>query len=329
MLIVGNIVEKYTAIVSANSWFKKSLPLNTSAFKKSFKPKKIQPVAGAENKQRLDIAINNCEWLGETNDGKVIFLYQYTGRSPILREIGRLREISFRAVGEGTNKRRDIDQHDKFYYHLILWDKDDKEIVGAYRFGDAKQLTQSYRNRLYSASLFHYHAAMQPYLEQGLELGRSFVQPKYWGKRSLDYLWYGIGAFLKRHPQYRYLFGPVSLSNDLPALAKDLIVCFYQTYFSKTETLASALIPYKSHSDTNDLFSGENYQEDFSILKKRLNAMGAKVPTLYKQYTETYEEGGVHFLSFSIDPDFNNCIDGLVLADLSKLKEKKSLRYMR
>lgn len=317
MFIVGNLVSKYAINTEKKPW----LSIITSS------PKE-KPIAGAENRTRLEKAILQCEKLGETSDHKAMYLYRYNGRSPILREIGRLRELAFRAVGEGTNKRRDIDQHDKFYYHLILWDKDDKEIVGAYRFGDAKQLSEGHRNRLYSATLFHYGDAMQPYLEEGLELGRSFVQPKYWGKRSLDYLWFGIGAFLKKYPRYRYLFGPVSLSNDIPDAGKDLIVHFYQHYFNTSQTLATALIPYQAATNTDTVFSGDDYKTDFAILKKRLKNMGASVPTLYKQYTETYKTGGVHFLSFSVDPDFNHCIDGLVLADLHQLKEKKRLRYM-
>lgn len=317
MFIVGNLVEKYTASIESKLWLKHISPI-----------KKEKPVAHAENRSRLEKAIKQCEKLGETADKKAMYLYRYTGRSPILREIGRLREIAFRAVGEGTNKRRDIDQYDKFYFHLILWDNDDKEIVGAYRFGDAKQLTESHRNRLYSASLFNYHENMKPYIDEGLELGRSFVQPKYWGKRSLDYLWFGIGAFLKKYPRYRYLFGPVSLSNEIPDAGKDLIIQFYQQYFSHPKNLASAVMPYQHSCSKQKLFSGNDYKEEFSELKKRLKDMGTSVPTLYKQYTETYKDGGVHFLSFSIDPDFNHCVDGLVLADLHLLKEKKRLRYM-
>lgn len=316
MFIVGNLVEKYSTSIEKQPWLKSISSIN-----------KKKPIAHAENKTRLEKAIKHCEKLGETGDKKSMYLYRYKGRSPILREIGRLRELSFRAVGEGTNKRRDIDQYDKFYYHLILWDDKNAEIVGAYRFGDAKQLTE-HHNRLYSASLFNYHAAMQPYLNEGLELGRSFVQPKYWGKRSLDYLWFGIGAFLKKYPRYRYLFGPVSLSNNFPDTAKDLIVHFYQIHFSHSQLLASALTPYKPTQDVSGIFSGNNYKEDFTILKSQLQKLESTVPTLYKQYTETYEKGGIKFLDFSIDPDFNHCVDGLVLADLHQLKEKKRLRYM-
>ncbi len=287
-------------------------------------------IAPAENRAELQHALKNkCEDLGETTDGKVMYLYQHQTSSPILREIGRLREIAFRAVGEGTNNRRDIDRFDAFYYHLILWDKDDLEIAGAYRFGDAKTIIENDSVKgLYSASLFDYGPAMAPYFAQGLELGRSFVQPKYWGKRSLDYLWFGIGAFLQRHPRFRYLFGPVSLSDHYPKAAKDLLIQFYTLYFGCTDGIASSKLPYLLPKDYPHSFSGDNYKTDFNQLKHQLANMGMVVPTLYKQYTETYQAGGVHFIGFNIDPDFNHCVDGLVLADLNTLKPKKRARYM-
>ncbi|GAB3034460.1 bifunctional ornithine lipid synthase OlsF [Bowmanella dokdonensis] len=287
-------------------------------------------IALPEDRRELSRAMRKeCELLGTTGDGKEICLYQYRDSSPIMREIGRLREVAFRAVGEGSNKRRDIDQYDSHYYHLLLWDKDELEIVGAYRFGDAKQLITN-RNGpgLYSASLFDYGEQMAPYFEQGLELGRSFVQPKYWGKRSLDYLWYGIGAFLTRHPQYRYLFGPVSISGALPSAAKDLLVVFYQLYFGAERGMACSSRPYLLPAELKNAFSGEDYKADFSKLKHLLANMGVAIPTLYKQYTEICEQDGVKFLSFGVDPDFNDCVDGLVLVDISRLKEQKRKRYM-
>ncbi|WP_039988862.1 GNAT family N-acyltransferase [Paraglaciecola arctica] len=287
-------------------------------------------IAPAENRAELQHALKTqCEDLGDTSDGKVMYLYQHQGSSPILREIGRLRELAFRAVGEGTNKRRDIDRYDAFYYHLVLWDKEDLEIAGAYRFGDAKTIIENQSvNGLYSASLFNYGPAMAPYFAQGLELGRSFVQPKYWGKRSLDYLWFGIGAFLHRHPRFRYLFGPVSLSDHYPKAAKDLLVQFYTLYFGRSDGIANSKLPYLLPKDYSHCFSGENYKADFNQLKHQLANMAMAVPTLFKQYTETYQEGGVHFIDFNIDPDFNHCVDGLVLADLDTLKPKKRARYM-
>lgn len=290
-------------------------------------------IAHPENRVELRRAINACEHLGSTADGKSIKLYRFEQCSPIMREIGRLRELSFRMVGEGTGKRRDIDSFDQDYLHLILWDENDLEIAGAYRFAEAqKVLEKRGANGLYTTTLFDYQPAMKTCFAQGLELGRSFVQPKYWGKRSLDYLWVGIGAFLAKNPQYRYLFGPVTISNSMPLAAKNLMVHFYQLYFTSTTPLAKAKLPFgfseQDEAELNQVFSGDNYQEDFTTLKHLLANMGVSVPTLYKQYSEVCESGGVSFSAFNIDPDFADCIDGLVMADISQLKAKRRQRYI-
>ncbi|GGW86194.1 GNAT family N-acyltransferase [Alteromonas halophila] len=289
------------------------------------------PVALPEDRKELTRAIKKqCEHLGHTADGKSIYLYQHHTSSPIMREIGRLREIAFRAVGEGTNSRRDIDKYDSHYYHLVLWDDNDLEIVGAYRFGDAQQLTApTHPTGLYSATLFDYPPQEnQALFREGLELGRSFVQPRYWGKRSLDYLWFGIGAFLRRYPKYRYLFGAVSLSDSYPQPAKDLLVHFYRSHFPAKFGCAVSRKPYPVSADVLQTFSGKHYREEFTELKALLANMGVNVPTLYKQYTEVCEPEGVAFLDFNVDPDFNDCIDGLVVVDLRALTVKKRKRYL-
>jgi len=286
-------------------------------------------IAKPEDRKELSRAIRECEHLGQTGDGKSIYLYQHNNCSPIMREIGRLREVAFRAVGEGTNKRRDIDQYDSHYYHLVLWDESDLEIVGAYRFGDAELLTQeNHPTGLYSATLFNYGEDNHTLYKEGLELGRSFVQPRYWGKRSLDYLWFGIGAFLSRYPKYRYLFGAVSLSNAYPQPAKDLIVQFYSTYFPAKFGQASCKRPYLVSQESLHTFKGDDYKKEFTQLKHLLANMGVNVPTLYKQYSEVAKEGGVAFLGFNVDPDFNDCIDGLVVVDMQALTDKKRKRYL-
>src|SRR5690606_18317902 len=121
-----------------------------------------------------------AECLGQTADGKTIYLWQRNGQedAPILRELGRLREIAFRAVGEGSGKRRDTDRYDDDYLHLILWDESDLEVVGAYRFKPtASALKTQDLDGLYSHSLFHYDDKMADILQHGIELGRSFIQP--------------------------------------------------------------------------------------------------------------------------------------------------------
>lgn len=290
-------------------------------------------IAHPENRAELKSAINQCELLGNTADGKAIMLYRQQESSPIMREIGRLREVAFRLVGEGTGKRRDVDGYDQDYLHLILWDEKDLEIVGAYRFGETQKLIENSQSQgLYTKTLFDYQSAMEPIFTQGLELGRSFVQPRYWGKRSLDYLWVGIGAFVAKNPQYRYLYGPVSISNTLPTTAKNLLIHYYQHYFINNQILAKAKIPFQLDDLEKDQlmnsFDGNDKDKDFTTMKHLLANLGVSVPTLYKQYSGLCEEGGVSFSAFNVDPEFNDCVDGLVVVDLDKLLPKKRQRYI-
>ncbi len=290
-------------------------------------------IAPVEDRKVLKKAIKQCEFLGTTQDGKSIYLHRAVENDPIMREVGVLREVAFRMVGEGSNMRRDIDKYDGHYLHLILWDNEELEIVGAYRLADTKAIIDSQGiEGLYTHTLFELTEQMTPYLENGLELGRSFVQPKYWGKRSLDYLWYGIGAFLNKYPHYRYLFGPVTMSNALPQTAKELLVYFYKLYFGADREIAPSRSPFTLNQPAMEQlktqFSGDDYKADFTQLKHLLANMGTSVPTLYKQYSELTEKGGVQFIDFGVDKDFNDCIDGLVLLDITTLKAKKRQRYL-
>ena len=284
-------------------------------------------IAHPENRQLLRSEIKLRELLGKTRDNKLIYLYQYNGDSVVMREISRLREVSFRAVGEGTGKRRDMDRFDQYYDHIVLWDDNDLEIVGAYRLVRTGPLIRERGiEALYSHTLFEYHENAGPILEKGVELGRSFVQPRYWGLRSLDYLWYGIGAYLCKYPESRYLFGPVSLSNQFPEAAKSLLVDFYRQHFAPTTRWAMARTPYE-HNDTG-WFSGVDYNGEFADLKEQLAKMKVAVPTLYKQYSELCEPGGVSFVDFNVDADFADCVDGLVVVDLERVKSARRKRYL-
>ena len=294
--------------------------------------KTVSAIARPEDRALLKRELALAECLGKTGDGKIIYLWQRNGQeeAPLLRELGRLREISFRAVGEGSGRRRDTDSYDDDYLHLILWDEEELEIVGAYRFmPTAAQVEKRGVEGLYSYSLFQYDDKMEEVLAHGIELGRSFIQPRYWGRRGLDYLWSGIGAWLARYPQYRYLFGPVSISGGLPPDARDLLVAFYRLWFPASHPLASSRQPYPaSLPDVLAQFGGVDYVDDLTRLKSLLGNMGCGIPPLYKQYSELCEPGGVQFIDFGSDPAFNNCVDGLVLVDLCYLKANRYQRYI-
>ncbi|MDD3592623.1 MAG: lysophospholipid acyltransferase family protein, partial [Sulfurovum sp.] len=291
------------------------------------------PISMPETPGEIKKALKEGMVLGETLDGKRIILYESAQENCVIKEIGRLREISFRFVGEGSGKKRDIDGYDFYYKHLIIWDDEQLEIAGAYRLGLSGQIIEDFDiDGLYSASLFEYHEAFASQLASGIELGRSFVQPKYWNSRALDYLWQGLGAFVKGRPDIRYLFGAVSMSDSFNEKAKALMIYFYSHYFSSDEVLVTHKNPYYLSSEMKaycqSIFTGDDYRSDQRVLKEELGYMGYMIPTLYKQYAEVCEEGGVKFLDFGYDRDFNNCIDGFIVVDLHRMKESKKKRYM-
>ena len=288
----------------------------------------VHPVNSKELKKEL----KKSQLLGQTQDGKTIYLYDYKDDSPVMQEIGRLRELTFRSVEEGTGNILDLDEYDVRYRHLVLWDDDELDIVGAYRIGECQNIVEQHGLKgLYSHTLFNLKPEIESYLPNALELGRSFVQPKYWGKRSLDYLWYGIGAYIAKHPQIKYLFGPVSLSDAYPQNSKELIIGFFDQQLGSKQDLASAKHPLKLNKNNQkiaeEVFSGD-YKESYRKLNALLNLEGVKVPTLFKQYAEVANDKGCRFIDFSIDPDFNNCVDALILVELDKLKPKKRERYL-
>lgn len=285
-----------------------------------------------EERSELKVELKNGRLLGKTTDGKSIIVYESEIENCVIKEIGRLREISFRHVGEGSGKKRDIDSYDFYYKHLIIWDDEALEIAGAYRLGVCSEIMDDFDvEGLYTSTLFKFDKNFEPYLERGIELGRSFVQPKYWNSRALDYLWQGIGAYVKSRPEIQYLFGAVSLSDTFNEKAQGMMIYFYQKYFGSKEKLAKHKAPYITskwvHEHCENVFNGEDYRVDMRTLKEELGFMGYTVPTLFKQYSELCEEGGVQFLDFGYDKDFNNCIDGFIITDLKLLKETKRKRY--
>lgn len=291
-------------------------------------------IAHPEERKAIRSELKKSTLLGETNDGKKIYLYEYEFGSILMKEIGRLREFTFRKVEEGTGSKRDVDVYDKHYKHIVLWDDEELEVVGAYRIGESNFINQYFSMEgFYSHTLFEFTPSFEPYLHNAIELGRSFVQPRYWGTRALDYLWQGIGAYLYNNPHIRYMYGPVSLSDVYPKIAKNLIITFYALYFSSTQELVKArnsfFMSRLEKEEALAFFKGDDYKEDFTVLKEQLSHMDLSVPTLYKQYTELCEEGGISFLDFNIDKEFANCVDSFILVDIAKIKEAKKTRYIK
>ncbi|HZW76171.1 MAG TPA: GNAT family N-acetyltransferase, partial [Caldimonas sp.] len=268
-----------------------------------------------------------------TSDGKRILLVEARPDCPVLREIGRLRELSFRRVGEGTGARRDTDRFDLHYRHLLLWDEPALAIAGAYRLGEGGHVLATHGiDGLYSASLFGYAPAARAFVEQGVELGRSFIQPAYWNSRSLDSLWQGIGAYLRSRPHVRYLFGPVSISAQVGEAARHWIVHFHRHFFADRDGLAVSRNRFAVRDDVavdaDRLWCGQDVRSAQLLLKRQLAALGAQLPVLYKHYVDLCESDGVRFLDFGRDPAFADCVDGLIRLDLAMLRAAKRERYL-
>ena len=273
--------------------------------------------------------VEAMESLGRTFDGKHIRVGRLSAGSPLLREIGRLRELTFRAVGEGTGARLDVDLYDNWYEHIVLWDDAASKIAGAYRLArGAAVLPERGLSGFYTASLFDYTEDALPRMRQGMELGRSFVAPEYWGSRSIDYLWQGIGAYLARHRDVRYLFGPVSISAALPIEAREQIVAYYARYYGAQERCAQSRQPFVYRAAPPQFGDDLDAATAFRVLKNNLDALGATLPMLYKQYTELCEPGGARFLAFGVDPAFSDSVDGLIEVDMHCLRPKKRERYL-
>ena len=277
--------------------------------------------------------LQGSEVLGKTHDGKVIYLTTMSESPCVMREIGRLRELTFRLIGEGTGLPRDMDRYDSTYSQLVLWDDNEWEIAGAYRLGLVPKLLNSGGlSALYTHSLFQYGQVMQPYLQEGLEMGRSFVQRKYQGKYALDYLWCGVGAYLKRHPQIRYLFGPASVSRLYGNAAIAEIAYVYSMHCGILDLDVAARNPFVITAEQKEAFdkkySACDFDKDVQLLKDSLAERGLTIPTLFKHYANVAERGGVAFSAFNIDPEFADCVDAFVMVDLAQLKPHKRKRYL-
>lgn len=287
-----------------------------------------EPVAAEVDPALVRAGIAGLRSLGETSDGKQIRVGALAADAPLLREIGRLRELTFRAVGEGTGRSLDLDPWDSWYEHIVLWDAGAARIAGAYRIARGAPVLAAHGIRgLYTASLFDYADDAIARIAQGMELGRSFVAPDYWGSRSIDYLWQGIGAYLRAHPKVRYLFGAVSISAALPPAAREQIAAHYAHYFGGDagEVVSKRPFAYRAAQPRDAAVDAETA---FRVLKANLDALGAQVPMLYKQYTELCEPGGARFLAFGVDPDFSDAVDGLIEVDIQRMRPKKRQRYL-
>lgn len=249
-----------------------------------------------------------------------------------LREIGRLREMTFRAADEGTGEPRDLDRFDPYYRHLFLWNKEKREIAGAYRLGEVPKILARFGQKgLYTESLFRFSAGFLPRLGPALEMGRSFIRPEYQRQFTpLLLLWKGIGAFVAKHPEYSRLIGAVSVSNQYSPASRELIARYFEKQNSTEEWRGAvrARRPLRGRLvqkwETAALCSLLPDVEDLSAPISDLEPDGKGIPILVRQYVRL----GGKLLAFSVDPRFANTLDGFVLVDLTRTSPEILARYM-
>ena len=238
-----------------------------------------------------------------------------------LAELGRLREETFRGVGEGTGQASDIDWWDQHYHHLILWNDEDQDIIGSYRMGLTDQLLAKFGRRgLYSTTLFEYSDRVLDTLTPAIELGRSFVQKKYQKSHvSLGLLWKGIAAFVYRNPLHSKLFGPVSISNEYHSMSKQILVEFIKDHHFDDD-LAHGVHP--AHPMKIKPVKLWNHDTEGSVLRKiddvdeliaEIEPHMKNAPVLIRQYLRLNGK----FLAFNVDPNFSDSLDALILCDLA------------
>ncbi len=303
---------------------------------RSVVPKRpLEPIAPETPNEAVmdDIDHLDMEQCVEQSHEYAVYLAAADQLPYVLPELGRLREIAFRQVGEGTGKSIDLDSFDAYYLHLFVWNKTNRELVGAYRVGRTHEILGRLGPKgLYTSTLFHYDPRFFYRIGPSLELGRSFIRPEYQRQHQpLFLLWKGLGAFVARNPETPVLFGAVSISNDYNPASRRLLAHFLERH-TREEDLAKLIRPRRAFRpaldrdlDSRVIGSLLPDLDSLSIPISDMESDGKGLPVLLKQYMKL----GGKLLGFNIDPDFSEALDGLVLVDLRDTDPVVLQRYMR
>jgi putative hemolysin len=281
------------------------------------KPQELATPQSADRMAAEIASLEEAHFLAES--GSLKAYVADAGQIPsVMAEIARLREITFRSAGEGTGRKEDRDEFDEHYRHLFVWHDSSREVVGAYRI----RTTEAGVSGLYTATLFRYSEKFLERLGPALELGRSFIRPEYQKDFSpLLLLWKGIGKLVSRNPQYRSLFGPVSISSDYQSASRQIMAAFLRRFawFDDLALLVAGRQPFvpRLQSLAFDV-------EELSAALSDIEAKPIGMPVLLRQYLKL----GGKLLGFNVDAQFSNVVDGLIVVDLVKAEKKLLERYL-
>ena len=256
-----------------------------------------------------------------------VFCTEATQIPSALREIGRLREVTYRAVGEGTGRSVDLDRFDNRYLHLFSWNRDRRQIVGAYRIGQTDRILATHGvEGLYTRTLFRYDDRLIARLSPALELGRSFIRAEYQKNyNALLLLWKGIGQFVGRHPDYRVLFGPVSISSRYCDGSQRLLMAFLQQNHLDRDLaeLVEAINPSAVRPAAALSSAIPQSIDDANRLVAQAEADGKGLPILLRQYLKL----NARLIGFNVDPHFGDALDALMMVDLTAVDSAILNRY--
>ena len=258
------------------------------------------------------------------NGNYEVFFAEYQEIPSIMREIGRQRELTFRAVGEGSNLPYDLDEFDQHYHHMFLWDDDAKKIAGAYRMGLGKEIFRKFGiSGFYTNSLFEFEQELHPFFKKVIEMGRAYILPEYQMKPlPLFLLWRGIVHVCLRNPDHKFLMGGVSISNKFSDFSKSLIIEFMRSHYYDS-AVAQYIHPKNEFKvklrERDKAILMEDLEADLNKLDKVIDDLEPelRLPVLIKKYIKQ----NAKVISFNVDPNFNDAIDGLMYIRISDLPE--------
>ena len=283
------------------------------------------------NQKSTDLFIKEVDALRET-DGRLlesknyeVFFAHAKDIPNLLHEIGRLREITFRDVGEGTNKEIDLDKFDKYYHHLLLWDRQANRLVGAYRMGLGKEIYKKYGiNGFYIHTLFRIEPELHQMMSNTIEMGRAFIIGEYQQKpMPLFLLWKGIVHVTLRYPEYKYLMGGVSISNQFSDFSKSLMIEFMKSHYYDPY-IAQYIHPKKEYKvklkdgDKDFVFDATKADmQKFDKIIDEIEPGALRIPVLIKKYVKQ----NARLVAFNVDPKFNNAVDGLMYIKVADIPD--------
>jgi len=309
----------------ANPFEKDTKLIDTASLKITKAPKKI--VTPANESKLIDEvqALRDSDSRFLQSKNYEVFFASAKEIPNILHEIGRLREITFREVGEGTNESIDLDEYDQYYHHMFLWDDETKKIAGAYRMGLGSEIYPKYGiEGFYLTDLFRFEPELHDMMHKSIEMGRAFIVKDYQQKpMPLFLLWKGIIHTTLRHPEHKYLVGGVSISNQFSDFSKSLMIEFMKSNYYDPY-IAQYIHPKKAYKvklkDADKDFIFDEAESDLNKFDKIIDELepgNLRLPVLIKKYIKQ----NARVVAFNVDPLFNNAIDGLMYIRIADIPE--------